>query len=201
VEATAAPERPFCCEIARRDLYPYRNFVEMLMSLVYRQILRLSRRTTVLPIIGRADILTTAQREAIKHVVWRDLLAGGLADNFSILEHLCHTPAKSAEERSPNLEHHRQGQQDIEFDGDPLQPPSDFDWELLSTCMPLFCTNPERELYASGEKGNIPRIETPSFVRQCIWGDMDILAPEFGDTGRLYSGLLSKAFASVSERM
>jgi len=130
--------------------------------------------------------------------VWRDLLAAGLADNFSILEHLCQNSVIRTERDSREDQTQRQGQQNSRFDPDSMEQSSDFDLELLSTCVPLFCANPEREVSFSGEKG---KQEAPNFVRRYIWGDMDVLAPEFGDTCRLYSCLLSTAFATVSERI
>jgi septin family protein len=152
----------------------------------------------VLPIIGRADILTTAQRDAVKHVVWRDLLAAGLADNFSILEHFCQGPAES---ESLEVQTQKQGQQDTGFDHDYMKRSSDFDLDLLSTRLPLFCVNPEQKAYSSGETGKIQKQEASSFIRRYVWGGMDILDSKFGDTGRLYSGLLSQALATVSERI
>jgi hypothetical protein len=130
--------------------------------------------------------------------VWRDLLAAGLADSLSVLEHMCQKPVNGVEEQGLDRDSRRHGQDENASDSDSLVSSPKVDLELLSTCIPLLCTNPEQGVYADGKKDLTYRRDALGFVRRYIWGEIDVLAAKFSDTGRLYSSLLSKGFASVS---
>jgi hypothetical protein len=146
----------------------------------------------VLPVIAKADTLTSQERVVIKQAVWRDLLAAGLCDGLAVFEGL---GDHQLSDRQETKSLHSSGSPSETLDDQDVvytNTESRFGNDTLPRILPVFSANPEPTSAAQ----HMPL--SGCLSRAYAWGDINVLDARITDTAALYASLLSRTFTAVS---
>lgn len=154
----------------------------------------------MLPVIAKADTLTSQERVVIKQTVWRDLLAAGLCDGLAVFEGLGDHQLSDRQETeflhptgSPS---ETLDEQDVVY----TNTGSRFGNDTLARVLPVFSANPELSVNENPEPTSAAQHMPLSgcLSRAYAWGDINVLDARITDTAALYASLLSRTFTAVS---